>query len=757
MAIASCLGIAVSRFGFHLGLLSLGYFLLVYLYDKKPRRLFLLSLFIFTGFYGYMNFIDSQNISRHSENETVIAGTITTSINLDGNKAGFEIMSERNERILVEYFLQEEKEIPQIKSLEIGELCEWEGMLKGPHPATNPHAFDYKNYLYEQKVHWILSLTSIPATCSVSNDFSIFKSLQQYRDKGMKTIVHQVDPIVASFMISLIFGDRSYLEGELLDAYQQLGLIHLLAISGLHVGIITAAAFYMGIRSGLTRQTVNMLLILLLPIYVIMAGGAPSVIRAATMTAVALLLLLMKKRIFSIDTIGLACIFVLLLNPYYMFHIGFQLSFSVSQALLLSAKKISTVNNRVLQIFYVSFIAQVASLPLLLFHFYQFSIWSPILNIVFVPFFSLFVLPAAFVLFFVMLFYPGLLPIFVPFVSFPLQIMNSLAIWFASLPFGTLVFGKPFIVMTVVIVVSTLMFFFMWESGKRLVAMTILAGCLCLQWNIQMLNPVGKVVTLDIGQGDAILIRMPFNKGAYLIDTGGTFPFPKEEWSKRRREFDSGGDVLVPFLKAEGIRKLDKLILSHGDYDHIGNVGSLWDHVKVREVVIPGGFGESELERDILHEADRRGAKVQIAVPKTGWQVHGADFLYLHPDEPYENKNEGSIALYAVLGDKSWLFTGDMEEEGEREVLLRYPKINVDVLKAGHHGSKTSTGEAFLDKLKPDIAIISAGRNNRFDHPHPEVLDRLERLNVRVYRTDVQGAIIFKFTHRGGTFSTVLP
>lgn len=759
LAIASCLGIAVARSGFHLGLLSLliAFFLWLYFKDKPPRRLFILCLLFCSGFFSYMVFMESQNFSLHTVNETNIIGTLITPIPIDGNKAGFEIKSERKEKIVVEYYLQEEREIPLLKALEVGGLCEWEGTLKKPQPPTNPHAFNYQKYLYEQNKHWILTLNDIPAVCSSAKDSSILNSLQKYRDKGIKTILQHVDPEVASIMISLIFGDRSYLNNALLDSYQQLGLIHLLAISGLHVGIITTAAYYLGIRLGLTRQTVITILIALLPMYVILAGGAPSVMRAAAMTTVALFLLLMKKRILSIDTIGLACIFVLLLNPYYMYHIGFQLSFSVSLSLLLSSKKINSVENKILQIFYVSFIAQLASLPLLLFHFYQFSIWSPFLNLVFVPFFSLFVLPGAFFLFFVMLLYPEMLSIIVPLLSYPLAFMNSFAVWVAGLPLGTLVFGKPFVWGMGMMVACTVLFFYFWEKEKKRTAMLILGGCLCLQWNVHSFNPSGKVVVVDIGQGDAIFISLPFRKGTYLIDTGGTFPFPKEEWKNRKKEFDSGTDVLVPFLKAEGVRKLDKLLLSHGDYDHIGNVGSLWGQIKIDELVIPAGFGGSELEENILREAANRGASVHSAIPKTGWKVAGASFYYLHPAKPYENKNEGSIALFAIIGGRSWLFTGDMEAQGEKEVLLRYPNISVDVLKAGHHGSRTSTGQEFIDKLEPEIAIISAGRNNRFGHPHPEVLERLESLGVTVYRTDVQGAIIFEFTHKGGTFSTVLP
>lgn len=172
---------------------------------------------------------------------------------------------------------------------------------------------------------------------------------------------------------------------------------------------------------------------------------------------------------------------------------------------------------------------------------------------------------------------------------------------------------------------------------------------------------------------------------------------------------------------------------------------------------MPQGFGVSEEEKEILKEAKQRGISTDVAVSNTGWKAGKASFVYLHPTKFYESKNEGSIVLLALLGNKKWLFTGDMEEEGERDLLHHYPNLNVDVLKVGHHGSKTSSTEGFLGVIRPNVAIISAGRNNRFGHPHQEVLERLSQVQAEVYRTDLQGAIIFRFTHHGGTFSTLIP
>jgi competence protein ComEC len=759
LAIASCLGIAVSRSDFHWGLLLLAllFFYLIYSIDEKPRRLFFLTILFTVGFSSYMTYVDHHNFSMHLKGESEFQGTVHSPLIIDGNKASFQMKSNLNEVLMVEYYLKREEESFQLHELAVGDKCIWSGILKQPQPASNPHAFNYKKYLYEQKIHWILSLNALPQACLSPPNPPFLTSMKQIRQHGINLISLYVDQPNAGFMISLIFGDRSSLNESLLDAYQQLGLVHLLAISGLHVGIITAATFYLGIRIGFSRQWMNLFLLLLLPLYVLLAGEAPSVMRAATMTGVALTLLLMKKKVFSIDTIGLACIFVLILSPYYLYHIGFQLSFSVSLSLLLASGSLHKVQNSVVQLFFVSIIAQVASLPLLLYHFYQFSLWSPFLNLLFVPFYSLYVLPVSFLLFFILLLSPDHVSLFVPFLSYPLKIMNSFVVRMAEFPIGTLVFGKPSILLMTAYGFSVIFFFYKWEVNKRRSGVIVLILCMISHWNINYFNPFGKVVVLDIGQGDAIFISLPFNKGKYLIDTGGEFNFPQEEWEKRKREFHSGSDVLVPFLKAEGVRRLDKLILTHGDYDHTGNVDSLWGEVGIEEVIVAKGFGEGEVEQEIIKEAERRGVSIGMAVSNTGWKEGEASFLYLHPSKFYESKNEGSIVLFAVLGKKNWLFTGDMGEEGERDLLHHYPNLDVDVLKVGHHGSNTSSTASFLNTIRPDVAVISVGRNNRFGHPHQDVLDRLTQMDAKVYRTDLHGAILFDFTHRGGTFSTIIP
>ena len=763
LAVSSCLGVAVSTYSYHWGLLVLSaLFVLWLLLGLKRTGLVFAALMIGLIFSGYTTMTDNGNTSSYTDLDTRFAGEITQHVTRDGNKIAFQVQMEREETLLVEYYMNTEEEWQTFAPLEIGDKCNFTGTLKEPLPPTNPHAFDYKKFLYHQHIHWTLTLIEAPADCKSENSPSLLTRLKQWRVKGIQMINDEVEQPLAGFMISLVFGERAYMEDGILDTYILLGLVHLLAISGLHVGVITAAVFFIGIRLGATRGFMNVVLLLFLPFYVIMAGAAPSVMRAAVMTGVVLLYLMVKKRFLSIDSIGVACIIILLISPYYLYHIGFQLSFIVSLCLLLSAKTLKAIPFKWLQLLYVSVVAQLASMPIILYHFFQFSLWSPLLNLIFVPFYSLFVLPLCFIIFIFLWLLPGFVPFLLLLLKYPLLLMNGLAEGIANLSFGTLVLGRPPLFLLAGYILSIVYLFYKFEttSFKRnwKAICPILLFCV-IHWNIGFFHSEGKVAVLDVGQGDAIYIRLPHNQGTYLIDTGGVFRFEVEEWKRRNKEFDGGKRILVPFLKAEGVRKLDKLILTHGDYDHIGNFPSLINEIGVKDLYIPIGFGKDggEVELLILEEAARKKLNMISVDGTAGWNAGEASFQFLHPSKVYQDKNDGSIVLYAEFGGLSWLFTGDIEEAGERDLLRKYPQLKADVLKAAHHGSNSSSQPPFLAQVDPDYVLVSAGRNNRYGHPHAEVLKRLEDAEAIIYRTDEKGAIVYIFTHGRGTFSTQLP
>ena len=243
----------------------------------------------------------------------------------------------------------------------------------------------------------------------------------------------------------------------------------------------------------------------------------------------------------------------------------------------------------------------------------------------------------------------------------------------------------------------------------------------------------------------------------YLIDTGGLLNFSKEEWQKKKKTFDPGEDIVVPYLKSIGITVIDKLIVTHDDADHMGGGLAVLEHIRVKEIIIPETLKEEFVKTDFIQYALQEELRITAMRDGDGWRVGENQFYVLHPQDKMNDSNENSLVLLAKINELKWLFTGDIGEEGERALLEQYPKLKVDVLKAGHHGSKTSSSSNFLDQIEAKAVIVSAGYNNRFGHPHPEVLSAYSERNMRVFRTDEQGAITYSYFGNKGTFSVMLP
>lgn len=755
-----CIGILLAAYSFHIGLLLLTIFFIFFIYIRL-RSLLLSSLLFVCGSAYYFIYIDQNNGTVYNQNVTEFYGHITSLVDIDGDKLSFEVTTMEKEKLIVNYYLKNESEKALAeKELFPGLFCHFQGKLNSPGTPTNPQMFNYKKYLYERKIHWITTLNNTPTNCIGNYKSSVNMKLQKKRQEGIRKILDVANPTVQSFIIALVFGERMYIEEEIINAYQKLGLIHLLAISGLHVGVLCATLFFIGIRIGITKEFMYKLLLILLPFYIQLAGGAPSVWRASIMSFIVILLTIKNNKITGVDVIGLACMILLFLNPYYLFHVGFQLSFTVSAFLILSHKIIQRTKSSIGQLFTVSIIAQMASFPIIIYHFYEVSIWSIFLNVVYVPFFSLFVLPCSLILYMVINYLPIFYSILEVILQFPLTFFNYIAVLFSNLSFGHFLFGKQSILITLFYYITFIFLLITKElQYKKLIRISITVAILLLlcHWNAAYFKKYGQVTMIDVGQGDAILIQLPHRKGNYLIDTGGKPSIPKEDWRKRRKEFNLGESVLVQVLKGNGIREIDKLILTHGHYDHVGNVEVLLNHINVKAILVPFQFGQDEFEQMLLDNALGNGVEVHFVKAGEHWNVSHYEFLILHPAKNYEDKNDQSIVLLTRLGGLTWLFTGDLEQQGEIDLLNLYPTLSADVLKIGHHGSSTSTTEPFFSKVEPIVALIPVGRDNRFGHPHTEVIQRLEDNGVQIYRTDENGAIVYRFSSKDGTFLPTLP
>ncbi|MDQ0269521.1 DNA internalization-related competence protein ComEC/Rec2 [Cytobacillus purgationiresistens] len=739
------------------------HFFLIKIKQFKKNQIILLLL-VFAGFFLRTEWAEKQNISQFAGAETNFHILFHREWQLNGDFLSAEIKElHSKEKMMLRYKVKtkEEKE-GLMDHLHAGFSCSVSGVLTRPSAAVNPNGFDYMNYLAHKQIYWLLEINELDTQrCSSQNpSFSTF--FQNLRNKGISYIQNQFPTDTAPLAAALLFGDRGLIDEQTIGAYRRLGVIHLLAISGLHVGMLTGMIFYMGIRLGVTKESMTNFLLFFLPCYAILAGAAPSVLRAVCMLMIALLARKYLSSLLTQDVISLVMIAYTFAAPYIIFHVGFQLSFVVTFLLILSAPVlIKRITHPLGLLLATSLVCQLAATPILLYYFFEVSVVSIIANAIYVPLFSVVILPVLLFLFVVHLLVGEVLTI-------PLIVTNLLFKWldkfsgsFAEIPFAVLTLGRPHPLLILCYLIVIPVFFLIWEkkSGFRFFMRSLLLPVMVLfiHFLSTTYSPYGEVTFIDVGQGDSIFIKLPYGQGNYLIDTGGVLMFETEEWQRRKKGYDPGKEVVLPFLKSRGVRVIDKLILTHGDADHIGGAKAILSEVNIKEIVMPVTKEVSDLEKALLTAASEKKVPVRFIQSGENWASSDASFFVLSPEERIANKNDGSLVIYGEMGGLTWLFTGDLEEEGERRLIEVYPSLTVDILKVGHHGSKSSSTNEFLTSVNPSIAIITAGRNNRYGHPHAEVVDRLGEKGVRVLRTDLHGAITYKFSRDGGTFFVVLP
>ncbi|MFC5612512.1 DNA internalization-related competence protein ComEC/Rec2 [Metabacillus niabensis] len=745
------------RFQFHPLLFFLITCLHIFLFFKKKASLFLFCLLtklIFMSTYLIVDYYNQTSLKEGEYNGEVVFSSIPV---INGDQFKGEIVNSFNEKLTFYYRIKSPEEKISLEKINPGMSCRFSGELEMPKLPTVPNAFNYKQYLYEHKIHWQYWVDEISQCKSEENNW--YEKLLIIRKKSLEFIEEHFPKESAGIVQALLFGERSLLQQEIEIAYQELGIVHLLAISGLHVALLVSAFYYMLVICGVTHEKARLIMLIILPVYTILTGATPSVIRASFMVIVYLLIKHFKMKFSSVDVISFTCLVLLLINPYYLFQVGFQLSYVVSYGLLLSFKMVEQFTHSIVKLGLISLVAQLCSMPIILYNFYEISLLSLPMNMLFVPLYSYVILPFAIFSTVITVFSTTVGESIIHLFNQFLQFTHHIVLFSKKIPYTTVTTGKPPILFIIALTLSTIYFFYQLECTKKQVykSVTILFLVIAIQLATPYINPNGKVVVLDVGQGDAIFIQRPFNKGNYLIDTGGKVTFQEEEWQKTNNQYSIANKVIIPYMKSLGVTKLDALFLTHGDMDHIGEAVPLMEGMAVNQLIIPEGFIRGELEEAVIRKAQEK--QMNILIAKAGDKISLNQFFIhvLSPITLSDSKNDDSLVLLMDIGGLSWLFTGDAELEAEKRMIKRFPSLKVDILKLGHHGSKGSSSELFLDKLEPALALVSVGLNNRYQHPHTEVLDKLKERNIPLLRTDLQGSILYQFKGNRGTFSTHPP
>ncbi|MED3648165.1 DNA internalization-related competence protein ComEC/Rec2 [Halalkalibacterium halodurans] len=756
------LGLATGLRGFSALLGFLAFLLLLIIVCQQYRRFLLLFLaillFLCAWLYGVVQ--ERQNETQLNPLVQSVEGTLISDPELDGDQFSATVKTTDGEKVLIRGRVQAEAEKDKLEMTQIGMVCSFVGQLEIPSEPTNPYQFNYRQFLDNNRIHWIFRTDLTQWQCS-DQPTTLFMKVKRWRSEQLQDIYDLASDETAGLIAAFVYGDRSELDSELLSAYQSLGVIHLLAVSGLHVGLVVAAVFYLFIRLGVTRERAYELLLLFLPFYAIVAGAAPSVVRAVGMTMTVLLALRFQKRLAPIIVLSLVAVIYIIIEPYAIFQLGFQLSFLTTCALLLSSSTLlQAINRPLLSLVKVTFLAQLISMPVILYHFFELPILSVPLNLLFVPVVSFVLLPLSFFVASSLLIHPGVaeLPLFILEIIVP--IVHQLLLVLNEQSFAAVVIGKPSL-NSVFLMMISLIIGWAWlerkEPFKAWGAFSVVLFLIAWQIYSPYWSNEAIVTMIDVGQGDSFLIELPRRKAVYMIDTGGWVTYGEmEPWQERRNTRDIGEQVLTPILKGKGIRGIDKLILTHGHEDHFGGAEGLVRSIKVDEVVYGYKHAEyTEREMEVLSALKKAGASIRFVKSGDQWVIGSSSFRVLSPFGDEEELNDQSVVVYAVIEGVRFLFTGDLEEVGEKRLLEGYGDLKADVLKVGHHGSATSTTDPFLEAVHPVVALISAGRNNLYGHPNQDVLAALEQHETFVLRTDLHGAV--KLTIRdGGIYARVM-
>jgi competence protein ComEC len=710
-----------------------------------------------------------------------------------------------------------------------GDRVVFRSRLRAIRNFNNPGGFNYKRYMTFKGI-WRTAYTNGSRLQVVQKRTS--KDLSQRFDDARSAMAALIERAgggsSAGVLKALIIGDRAAIPAKLRDTFNRAGVGHILAISGLHIGIVATVAFFFFQKllcfvkpflwRAWTRKGAAIFSLVPVCIYGLISGMSPSTQRAVIMVTAFLMTFLVERERDGVNTLALAAFIILIVYPPSVFTISFQLSFMAVLSILyglsctqpappIRAKSTGAgigfqLRRKLLTFFLVSFFAICGTLPLVMLYFNQISVIGLLANAVVVPLVGFFVIPCGLLALFI---YPissqiayGCVQICIFVLDYGLLIIK----FFADLPFAAFKTITPsFLEITCYYILGGVLLHLLKVKlnpgvlhvdaktspelagalapmrgrgrGRRLsrvfasisstiryltagfrrkrgaVVVVIVTAALAADagyWLYQRFwTDELRVTYLDVGQGNAALLELPGGHTA-LVDGGGF---------SDNSVFDMGARVIAPFLWRHKIRTIDTLILSHPNSDHLNGLLFIARHFKVKTLLTNGEskttLGYKRLRKIVaakhLNLPDfRKMPRKQM--------INGVEFLWLYPPadfldqkkagQKWRNTNNNSLVMKLSFGRVSFLFPGDITAKAEKELVrLAGADLACDVLLVPHHGSRYSSSQSFLSKVKPDVAVISAGWKNRFRFPHSTVLEAYHRSGCRILRTDQNGAITF--------------
>lgn len=629
---------------------------------KKSKIIYLFNFMLFLVLIIYV--WNYKYISNYV-NETTITGIILEKKEKNKN---ISLVIKGKEKVLVNCY-------DCSFEYKIGDIVAFEGYFKEIKGNTNFNLFNYKKYLLSKKIYKNFIFKKAKYINTSNNIIYKTYNILEKRISSLKS---------SEFLMAMILGNTSFFESDAYDTYKINGIVHLFSISGSHVVIITAVI--LGILNKISKsKKINYFLVSIFLIFYMLLINCASLTRSVLMFILCSLNKIFNLKISTINILYYIFAINIFINPYVIYNMGFQLSYLISFALIISNKKISKYKNYLNQTFITSVISFLASLPLVVNSNFEINLLTPIINLIIIPVVSIIYFPLAILAAIFPMFDNVLYFLLTGFDKFNL-VLNAFAVNL-NIPKMNIIW----------IFVYYLIFFMFIYKSKYLTLIIIFIFVLS---NKAYFANEPYLTMIDVGQGDSILITYPHNKKNILIDAGGNKT--------------SGKNIIVPYLKSIGVTRIDAMIITHGDSDHTSGAVDVIEELDVKNIYL-NSYANSLEEQEIISKFEK------ITFVKGIFELDEHIMIY-----NYYVSNENDDSLITYFKDFKVLLTGDASKEIEEKLNIS----NINILKVGHHGSKTSSSPEFLEKIKPKFALISVGLNNRYNHPNKEVLETLKESKV---------------------------
>lgn len=662
------------------------------LQSKHLIKIITIIIFIITLL--YTNYYPFK--SKYTKDDKEFIG-IVTKYEVKEDKITIEIKAK--EKLLITYKYQDK----EFNNLSYGDKIKVKGTLITPSKNTNQNTFNYQKYLYYKKIYYLVEATSINKIANNNNYLYTIKN----------TLYQKIDKLKSSnYIKTLLFCDNT-LSKEIKESYRINGISHLFSVSGMHINFFVSI-IYLYLNKITYNKRIKYLITNIFIIAYLILFPSSSLLRSAVMSILYSINYLLKLKIKKTDILLLTLVVSLLINPFIIYDLGYIYSYTITFFLVLSSSTLKK-KNKINKIIYISLLSFLVSIPITIYNSYEINIISILLNIILVPIISIIILPLTILTY--------IFPILDSILYLFANTLETISLFISKINITKIIFPKPSLL---IIVLYYIIFLLSYQNKKYFYLNIIL---LIIIYISPYLNSNFEVVMFEVGEADCHLIKYPYNKNTILIDTG-------------KNEYKIKNEV-IPYLKSIGIKKIDYLIITHGDEDHIGGSITLINNFQVKNVILNKGTF-TDIEKELIKNLNKKKIPYQININKINLSNHT---IYLLNNTKYNNENDNSIITYFTYQKYKFLYMGDASINTEDNLLENYNLNNISILKVGHHGSNTSSSKDFISQINPSISLISVGENNIYHHPNKEVINNLSK--SRIYRTDINNMVKLTINSKG--------